>query len=55
MPTWNGSKNTQHNAELGNEPAIFAADSRTIAHLGLLTHIVATREREQVPYKIRQP
>ena len=55
MPTWNGSKNTQHNAELGNEPAIFAADSRTIAHPGLLTHIVDTREREQVPYKIRQP
>ena len=55
MPTWNGSENTQYNAVLGNGPAIYAADSRTIAHPGLMAHFVDTAEREQIPYQIRQP
>ena len=55
LPTWDGEENTQYNAKLGLGPAIYAADSRTIAHPGLLRHLVETAEASEIPYQIRQP
>jgi endoglucanase len=55
LPTWDGEENTQYNAKLGLGPAIYAADSRTLAHPGLLRHLVDTAEASDIPYQIRQP
>ena len=55
LPTWDGEENTEYNAKLGLGPAIYAADSRTIAHPGLLRHMVETAEGSEIPYQIRQP
>jgi len=55
LPTWDGEENTQYNAKLGLGPAIYAADSRTLAHPGLLRHLVETAESSEIPYQIRQP
>ena len=55
LPTWDGEENTQYNAKLGLGPAIYAADSRTLAHPGLLRHLVETAEASEIPYQIRQP
>lgn len=55
MPTWDGSENDRYNARLGRGPAIYAADSRTIAHPGLLAHFIDTAESEKIGYQIRQP
>ena len=55
LPTWDGDENTQYNAKLGLGPAVYAADSRTIAHPGLLRHLVDTAEASEIPYQIRQP
>jgi endoglucanase len=55
LPTWNGEENTQYNAKLGLGPAIYAADARTLAHPGLLRHLVDTAEAAEIPYQIRQP
>ena len=55
LPTWDGEENTQYNAKLGLGPAIYAADSRTLAHPGLLRHLIETAEASEIPYQIRQP
>jgi endoglucanase len=55
LPIWDGTENTQYNAVLRGGPAIYAADSRTIAHPALLRHFIETAEREGIPYQIRQP
>ena len=55
LPTWDGEENTQYNARLGLGPAIYAADGRTLAHPGLLRHLVDTAEAAEIPYQIRQP
>jgi len=55
LPTWDGEENTQYNAKLGLGPAIYAADARTLAHPGLLSHLINTAEAAGIPYQIRQP
>lgn len=55
MPAWDGSENTEYNTRQGRGPAIYAADSRTIAHPGLLKHIRQTAEAGGFRYQIRQP
>ena len=55
IPTWDEEENTQYNAKLGLGPAIYAADARTLAHPGLLRHLVDTAEAAGIPYQIRQP
>lgn len=55
LPTWDGQENTAYNARLGAGPAIYAADSRTLAHPGLLEHFVRTAQTQGIPYQIRQP
>ncbi|MFQ5943854.1 MAG: M42 family metallopeptidase [Anaerolineales bacterium] len=55
LPSWDGEENAHYNARLGQGPAIYAADARTIAHPGLLRHLVETAEASTIPYQIRQP
>ncbi len=55
LPRWDEEENTQYNAKLGLGPAIYAADARTLAHPGLLRHLVDTAEAAEIPYQIRQP
>lgn len=55
LPAWDGTENTAYNARLGAGPALYAADSRTLAHPGLLEHFIQTAEAEGIPYQIRQP
>jgi endoglucanase len=55
LPTWDGEENARYNAKLGLGPAIYAADSRTLAHPGLLRILVDTAEAAEIPYQIRQP
>ena len=55
LPTWDGEENTEYNSKLGAGPAIYAADRSTLAHPGLLRHMIETAEREEIKYQIRQP
>ncbi len=55
LPTWDGEENLAYNARLRHGPAIYAADGRTIAHPGLLRHLIETARSEAIPYQIRQP
>ncbi|GMR10851.1 MAG: M42 family metallopeptidase [Anaerolineae bacterium] len=55
LPAWDGEENTQYNAKLGLGPAIYVADARTLAHPGMLRHLVHTAESSGIPYQIRQP
>jgi endoglucanase len=55
MPTWDGSENSEYNARQGRGPAIYAADSSTLAHPGLLQHLIETAEAGGYAYQIRQP
>lgn len=55
LPAWDGRENVQYNTRQGKGPALYAADSRTIAHPGLLRHFIETAEAERIPFQIRQP
>lgn len=55
MPAWDGSENVRYNSRLGGGPAIYAADSSTIAHPGLLRHFIETAESAGLRYQVRQP
>ncbi len=55
MPTWDGSENVRYNTRLGLGPAIYAADSSTIAHPGLLEHFLGVAQAVEIAHQIRQP
>lgn len=55
MPTWDGSENVRYNTRLGHGPAIYAADSSTIAHPGLLEHFLEVAEAADLKHQLRQP
>jgi tetrahedral aminopeptidase len=50
-----GSANTHYNTRLGSGPAIYIADSSTLADPRLVRHLVETAETLGIPYQIRQP
>ena len=55
LPTWDGSENAVYNCRLGAGPAIYLADSATLADPRLVRHLVDTAETLGIPYQIRQP
>lgn len=59
LPTWdgdrNGGENSRYNTRLDAGPAIYLADSATLADPRLVRHLVDTAESGNIPYQIRQP
>ncbi|HVN54411.1 MAG TPA: M20/M25/M40 family metallo-hydrolase [Anaerolineaceae bacterium] len=55
LPAWDRSENTVYNCRLDRGPAIYLADSGTIADPRLARHLLATAEKHGLPYQVRQP
>jgi endoglucanase len=59
LPTWEGGsdgvENSRYNTRLDSGPAIYLADSATLADPRLVRHLVDTAESANIPYQIRQP
>jgi endoglucanase len=59
LPAWeggsNGDENSRYNTRLDAGPAIYLADSSTLADPRLVRHFVDTAESANIPYQIRQP
>ena len=59
LPSWEGEneqdENTHYNTRLDNGPAIYLADSATLADPRLVRHLVETAENAKIPYQFRQP
>jgi endoglucanase len=55
LPDSRGRENTQYNVRLGEGPAIYLSDGRTIADRRLVKHLTQTAAANQLPYQVRQP
>jgi len=55
MPMWDGSENNRYNTRLDAGPAIYIADSSTLADPRLVRHLAGTGDRFGIPYQFRQP
>ena len=59
LPAWetgsDGGENSRYNTRLDAGPAIYLADSSTLADPRLIRHFVDTAESANIPYQIRQP
>jgi endoglucanase len=59
LPPWDPEEssagNTRYNTRLGEGPAIYLADSATLADPRLIRHLVRTAEDHGIPYQLRQP
>jgi endoglucanase len=55
LPSWDGAENTRYNTRQGAGPALYVADSATLADPRLLRHLVETAEVLSIPYQFRQP
>jgi endoglucanase len=55
FPAWDESENTYYNTRLGEGPAIYVADRRTLSDPRLIRHLADTAEVAEIPYQIRQP
>jgi endoglucanase len=55
LPVWDGSENVQYNTRLGAGPAIYVADSSTLADPRLIRHLAQTGDEMGIPYQFRQP
>ncbi len=59
LPAWEadgeGVENSYYNARLDGGPAIYLADSATLADPRLIRHFVDTAEAAHIPYQFRQP
>ncbi len=55
MPMWDDSENTRYNTRLDAGPAIYIADSSTLADPRLVNHLAKTGDQFGIPYQFRQP
>lgn len=55
LPVWDDSEGTQYNTRLGAGPAIYVADSSTLADPRLVRHLAGTGDALGIPYQFRQP
>jgi putative aminopeptidase FrvX len=55
MPMWDGSENVAYNTKLGEGPAIYIADHRTISDARLVRLLTHAAEKRRIPFQIRQP
>jgi endoglucanase len=59
LPSWERdlktNENTNYNTRLDSGPAIYLADSATLADPRLVRHLVETAETARIPYQFRQP
>lgn len=59
LPSWEGNhevdENTHYNTRLDSGPAIYLADSATLADPRLVRHLVDTANEARIPYQFRQP
>ncbi len=55
QPAWDGSENTQYKTKVGQGPAIYSADSRTIYDHRLIRYLTGLGDQYEIPYQIRQP
>lgn len=55
LPGWDQEENSQYNTKLDAGPAIYLADSATLADPRLIRHFVESAEQNNIPYQFRQP
>jgi tetrahedral aminopeptidase len=55
LPTWDDSENGVYNTHLGQGPAIYIADSGTLADPRWVRHLISTADARKIPFQIRQP
>lgn len=55
LPMWDDSENFQYNTRLDAGPAIYIADSSTLADPRLIRHFAETGDALGIPYQFRQP
>ncbi len=55
LPAWDGSENAMYNTRLGAGPALYAADSSTLADPRLMRFFIQTAETHGIPFQVRQP
>ena len=55
LPTWDLSENTAYNTRLGDGPAIYLADARTLSDPRLVEHLAETAKDAGIPFQFRQP
>ena len=55
LPVWDGSENSHYNTRLGFGPSIYVADNLTLSDPRLIRHLLATADKEGIPYQLRQP
>lgn len=59
LPSWErdheAEENANYNTRLDSGPAIYLADSATLADPRLVRHLVDTADKARIPYQFRQP
>ena len=55
LPWDEEDENATYNTRLGDGPAIYTADSRTLSDPRLIKHLISTAEELDIPYQLRQP
>lgn len=55
MPTWDGSENTLYRSRIGQGPAIYVGDGRTLADPRLVQILRQAGDQYKIPYQLRQP
>lgn len=55
QPVYDDSENAVYNTRVGFGPAIYLADSSTLADPRLARHVMQTADAAGIPYQIRQP
>lgn len=55
LPWDDEDENATYNTRLGDGPAIYTADARTLSDPRLIKHLVSTAQELEIPYQLRQP
>ena len=55
MPTHDGKENIRYNTKLGQGPAIYTLDGRTLSDPRLIRWLSDTGDAKKIPYQYRQP
>jgi endoglucanase len=55
QPHWEGEENSRYNTRLGEGPAIYTTDRRTLSDPRLVRFFAETAEAAGIPYQYRQP
>jgi endoglucanase len=55
MPVWDEEENSLYNTKLGKGPAVYTSDSYTLSDPRLVSFVMQSAEKNNIPYQLRQP